>query len=82
MNFFIKMKSVLFQLKKIKALVDDKSQYTDWSNGNNIKSQLKMELVILLYEKGYSPKWNDEIFNMVMEQAENFKANVQQIIRD
>ena len=82
MNFFIKMKSVLFQLKKIKALVDDKSQYTDWSNRNNIKSQLKMELVILLYEKGYSPKWNDEIFNMVMEQAENFKANVQQIIRD
>ncbi len=35
-----------------------------------------MELVILLYEKGYSPEWNDEIFNMVMEQAENFKANV------
>lgn len=35
-----------------------------------------MDLVILLYINGYPPEWNDEVFNMVMEQAENFKENV------
>lgn len=57
-------------------MVDNKSQYTDWLNRNDIKSQLKMHLVILLYENGYPPEWNDEVFNMVMEQAENFKENI------
>lgn len=62
--------------KKIKDLVDDKAQYTDWSNRNDIKAQLKMDLVVLLYENGYPPQWSDEVFNMVLEQAENFKVNV------
>lgn len=62
--------------KKIKELVDDKTQYTDWSNRNDIKAQLKMDLVILLYENGYPPQWSEEVFNMVLEQAENFKVNV------
>ena len=30
---------------------------------------------ILLYENGYPPEWNDEVFDKVMEQAENFKTN-------
>ena len=59
--------------KKIKDLVDDKASYTDWSNRNDIKAQLKMDLVILLHDNGYPPKWNDEVFNMVLEQAENYK---------
>lgn len=62
--------------KKIKELVDDKAQYTDWSNRNDIKAQLNYDLVIMLYENGYPPEWNDEVFNMVLEQAENFKDNV------
>ncbi len=62
--------------KKVKELVDDKVQYTDWSNRNDIKSQIKMNLVILFYENGYLPQWSDEVFNMVLEQAENFKENV------
>jgi type I restriction enzyme R subunit len=59
--------------KKIKNLVDDKSQYADWSNRNDIKSQLEMDLVILLYKNGYPPEWNQEVFEKVLEQAENFK---------
>lgn len=59
--------------KKIKDLVNDKAQYTDWSNRNDIKSQLKMDLVILLYENGYPPQWSEEVFDMVLEQAENYK---------
>lgn len=59
--------------KKIKELVSNKAQYTDWSNRNDIKSQLKMDLVILLYENGYPPQWSEEVFDMVLEQAENYK---------
>ena len=53
--------------------MNDKAQYTDWSNRNDIKSQLKIGLVILLYENGYSPQWSEEVFDMVLEQAENYK---------
>ena len=27
----------------------------------------------LLYENGYPPEWDEEVFEKVMEQAENFK---------
>ena len=57
-----------------KDLVNDKAQYTDWSNRNDIKSQLKMDLVVLLYENGYPPQWSEEVFDMVLEQAENYKS--------
>lgn len=59
--------------KAIKELVDDKARYTDWSSREDIKSQLNMDLTILLYENGYPPQWNDEIFEQVLGQAENFK---------
>lgn len=62
--------------KKIKELVDDKAQYTDWSNRNDIKAQLNYDLVVLLSKNGYPPEWNQEVFEKVLEQAENFKANV------
>lgn len=32
-----------------------------------------MELMGLLYENGYLPEWDEEVFEKVMEQAENFK---------
>lgn len=59
--------------RKIKELVDDKSQYADWSTRDDIKNQLNMDLTILLYQNGYPPEWDEEIFEKVMEQAENFK---------
>ncbi len=59
--------------KEIKKLVDDKSQFADWSTKSDIKNQLSMELTILLYENGYPPQWDDEVFEKVLEQAENFK---------
>ena len=61
--------------KAIKELVDDKSQYADWASREDIKSQLNMDLTILLYENGYPPQWNDEVFEQVLGQAENFKKN-------
>lgn len=32
-----------------------------------------MGLTILLYRDGYPPEWDEEVFEKVMEQAENFK---------
>ena len=59
--------------KKIKELVDDKSQFADWSTRADIKNQLNMDLTVLLYNNGYPPTWNEEVFEKVLEQAENFK---------
>ena len=59
--------------KKIKELVDNKAQFADWSTRDDIKNQLNMDLTILLYQSGYPPQWDEEVFEKVMEQAENFK---------
>lgn len=59
--------------KKIKELVDDKAQFADWSIRDDIKNQLNMELTILLYKNDYPPEWDEEVFEKVMEQTENFK---------
>ncbi len=59
--------------KKIKELVDDKAQFADWSTRDDIKNQLDMDLTVLLYKNGYPPEWDEEVFEKVMEQAENFK---------
>lgn len=40
---------------------------------DDIKNQLNMELTVLLYKNGPSPEWDEEVFEKVMAQAENFK---------
>ena len=60
--------------KKIKELVDDASHYADWSTRSDTKNKLNQDLTVLLYENGYPPEWDEEVFDKVMEQAENFKA--------
>ena len=60
--------------KQVEELVDDKDQYADWATRNDIKSQLSMDLTILLYNNGYPPEWDEEVFEKVMEQAENIKS--------
>lgn len=59
--------------KKIKEMVDNKAQFADWSTRDDIKNQLNMDLTVLLYQNGYPPEWDEEVFEKVMEQAENFK---------
>jgi type I restriction enzyme R subunit len=66
-------KKCLVLAKKIKELVDDKAQFADWSTRDDIKNQLNMDLTVLLYKNGYPPEWDEEVFDKVMEQAENFK---------
>ena len=72
-KFVFEDKKCIELAKKIKQLVDDKVQYADFFNRVDIKSQLNMDLTVLLYKSGYPPEWDEEVFNKVMEQAENFK---------
>ncbi len=59
--------------KKVKVIVDDKAKFTDWSQRNDIKAELKVDLIILLAENGYPPIDRDEVYKEIFEQAENFK---------
>ncbi|MEO1393078.1 MAG: HsdR family type I site-specific deoxyribonuclease [Cyanobacteria bacterium J06634_5] len=61
--------------KAVKAVVDDKAKYTDWSQRDDIKAELKVDLIMLLAEFGYPPVDRDEVYQEIFEQAENFKKN-------
>jgi len=57
----------------VKAIVDDKTKYTDWSKREDIKAELKVDLILVLADNGYPPVPKDEVFKEIFEQAENFK---------
>ena len=59
--------------KKVKLVVDDKTKYTDWSKRDDIKAELKVDLIILLAENDYPPIDRDEVYKEIFEQAENYK---------
>lgn len=59
--------------KEVKIVVDDKSEYTDWNIREDIKAELKVDLIMLLAKHGYPPITKDEVFKEIFEQAENFK---------
>lgn len=58
---------------QVKEVVDDKAKYTDWSKREDIKAELKVDLIILLAENDYPPVDRDEVYKEIFEQAENFK---------
>ena len=59
----------------VKEVVDDKAKYTDWNNRDDIKAELKVDLIILLARFGYPPVSRDEVYKEIFAQAENFKKN-------
>ena len=61
--------------KKVKELVDSQSRYPDWNKREDIKSALKVGLILLLDEYNYPPVEQDEVYVEIFEQAENFKKN-------
>ncbi|HOF17125.1 MAG TPA: HsdR family type I site-specific deoxyribonuclease [Bacteroidales bacterium] len=63
--------------KKVKELVDSQSRYPDWNKREDIKSALKVGLILLLDEYDYPPVERDEVYIEIFEQAENFKKNKQ-----
>ncbi|MGL6050352.1 MAG: type I restriction enzyme endonuclease domain-containing protein, partial [Aeromonas salmonicida] len=63
--------------KEMKVTVDNNAQYPDWSNRDDIKAKLKVDLILLLHKFGFPPVANDEVYKSVLEQAENFKKHYQ-----
>jgi type I restriction enzyme R subunit len=68
----IKMRELAQEIKKI---VDNTAKYPDWSDRDDIKAQLKMDIIVKLHQFGYPPITQDEVYKNVLEQAENFKKN-------
>lgn len=66
---------ILELAKAIKAIVDDKSKYTDWNAREDIKAELKMDIIVKLAEFSYPPVTMEDVYKNVLEQAENFKKN-------
>lgn len=61
--------------KAVKELVDGQAKFPDWNKRDDIKSALKVGLILLLDEFGYPPVERDEVYVEIFEQAENFKKN-------
>lgn len=61
--------------KAVKELVDGQARFPDWNKRDDIKSALKVGLILLLDEFGYPPVERDEVYVEIFEQAENFKGN-------
>ena len=59
--------------RAVKAVVDDKAKYTDWNYKEDIKAELKVDLIMLLADYDYPPIDRDEVYQEIFEQAENFK---------
>ena len=61
--------------KAVKNLVESKSKFPDWNKRDDIKSGLKVGIILLLNEFGYPPVERDEVYSEIFEHAENFKKN-------
>ena len=64
---------LLHLAKQVKVVVDDKTKYTDWNRRDDIKAELKADLIVLLAENDYPPVDRDKVYKEIFEQAENFK---------
>lgn len=72
-NFEYPKDKLIILSQKVKAVVEDKAKYTDWSQREDIKAELKVDLILVLAEYDYPPVPRDEVFKDIFEQAENFK---------
>jgi type I restriction enzyme R subunit len=61
--------------KAVKVIVDNQAKFPDWNKRDDIKSALKVELILILDKFGYPPVKRDEVYIEIFEQAENFKKN-------
>ncbi len=61
--------------KEVKKIVENQMEFPDWNKREDIKSALKVSLILLLDEFAYPPVERDEVYQEIFEQAENFKKN-------
>ncbi|MFA7229986.1 MAG: type I restriction enzyme endonuclease domain-containing protein [Victivallaceae bacterium] len=73
---FTYLEDKLIELAKaVKELVESQTKFPDWNKRDDIKSALKVGLILLLDEFGYPPVERDDVYVEIFEQAENFKKN-------
>lgn len=63
----------VFLAKEIKRLVGGKAKYANWSKKANIRAALQTDLIVLSDDNGYPPEPQNEVYQNVIDQAENFK---------
>jgi len=61
--------------KSVKDLVDEQAQYPKWDEKEDIKSAIKVGLILLLDEHGYPPVERDEVYEEIFDQAKNYKKH-------
>jgi len=61
--------------RHVKELVDCQAKFPDSNRRDDIKSALKVGLILLLDEFVYPLVERDEVYKDIFEQAENFKKN-------
>ncbi len=59
--------------KKVKAIVDDKAKYTDWTSKSDIRNSLQSDVIRLLNRNGYPPITFEDVYSKIIAQIENFK---------
>ena len=52
---------------------DYKSKYTDWSKKEDIKAELKVDIILKFADYKYPPVTQDDVYKEIFEQAQNFK---------
>ena len=63
----------IFLAKEIKCLVDDKTHYANWAKKAAVRAAMQADLIVLLDDNGYPPEPQNDVYQNVIEQAENFK---------
>ena len=74
-DFYYPEDQLIALAKAVKDLVDAQAKFPDWNKRDDIKSALKVGLILLLDDFGYPPVERDEVYTEIFEQAENFKKN-------
>lgn len=75
-DFYYPETKLIELAKAVKDLVEGQAKFPDWNKREDIKSALKVGLILLLDEFGYPPVERDEVYVEIFEQAENFKKNM------
>lgn len=60
-------------LKSLKTVVDDKAQYPGWSQRDDIKAGLMVDLIMLLAEHGYPPVDRDEVYKEILSRLKTLR---------
>ena len=61
--------------KKIKSIIQEMTKYPDWNIRENIKSEIKVKLILLLAKYKFPPVTHDEAFNNIIDQTLQRKAS-------